>query len=86
LAAQFSLHLPSQPLTYSFMREYRNIWTNPTNVTPSNTFAVCIPDECPQLRDELKRKFGWSNLREVGRVQPTVWGTPRELVVILREK
>jgi 4-amino-4-deoxy-L-arabinose transferase-like glycosyltransferase len=85
LAAHFSLHLPSQPLPYSFSREGRNIWDDPARMNGDNTIVVCEPASCAWMRQNMRERFGWKDLREVGTVRPVVWGTPRETTVILRE-
>jgi 4-amino-4-deoxy-L-arabinose transferase-like glycosyltransferase len=87
LGSQFALHLPSQPLPYSFSRERRNVWVNPAEVRGDNAFVVCEGDgqgdDCRWMRERMRERFGWPSLKALGTVQPVVWGTPRQKVTVL---
>ncbi len=85
LSSQFALHLPSQPLPYSFQREQRNLWVNRADIRGDNTFVVCKVRDCDWVKARMRDRFGWETLTALGTVQPRVWGTPRELVTILRK-
>jgi hypothetical protein len=85
LSSQFALHLPSQPLPYSFSREARNLWADPARIRGDNTVVVCVPRDCPWVQERLQARFGWKSLRELGTVRPVVWGTPRMPVVVMRK-
>ncbi len=83
LAAQFSLHLPSRPFTYSFQRELRNVWSDPARITPANSIVVCERDECAWMQDLVPKRFGHP-LRRVGVVETVLWGRLRRTVEVYR--
>jgi hypothetical protein len=85
LSSQFALHLPSQPLPYSFQREQRNLWVNRANIRGDNTFVVCKVRDCDWVKGRMRDRFGWERSTVLGTVRPEVWGTPREAVTILRK-
>jgi len=83
LAAQFSLHLPSRPYTYSLQREARNEWADKTRIGPDNSIVVCERDECAWMRDLVPKRLGHS-IAEVGTVNTVLWGTLRRTVTVYR--
>ncbi|MDH4225564.1 MAG: glycosyltransferase family 39 protein, partial [Deltaproteobacteria bacterium] len=62
LAAQFALHMTHQPLTHSFERDPRNLWSPPQNLTPDNTLLVC-EEECGDLKYLARVKLGVEIIR-----------------------
>ncbi len=60
LASQFSLHLPSQPRSYSITRIRRNLWSDPLKMNRENTILVCDRvAECKRLENSLGRATGF---------------------------
>ncbi len=84
LAAQFSLHLPSRPFTYSLQREARNVWAERSRITPANSIVVCEADDCNWMQQELMPKRFGRQLALVGRVDTVLWGRLRHSVSVYR--
>jgi hypothetical protein len=79
LAAQFSMHLPSRPYTYSLQRELRNEWADKAKISPSNSIIVCEHDECDWLKVIIPQRFG-HKIEEVGTIQTVLWGSLRRTI------
>ena len=78
LASHFALHMSSQPYSMSLERHQRNLWIDPTRLTPDNTLIVCqkLP-HCLWIGADLQRYYGLRMGGPLGEVHQSIRGEER---------